>query len=49
MLMVTSVLPDSRSLVIFLVVVSMVVGFMSPDFYRVVKHGRSADEDKAAS
>ena len=48
MLMVTSVLPDSRSLVIFLVIVSMIVGFMSHDFYRVVKHGHSADDDEAA-
>jgi hypothetical protein len=48
MLMAASVLPDSRSLVIFLVVVSMVAVFTSPDFYRVVKHGRSADKDEAA-
>ena len=51
MLDVLSVISVSRGTVIILVAVSMVIGFVSPDFYRVVKHGHlpedSADESDA--
>ncbi len=52
MLDVLSVISVSRATVTILVVVSMVIGFFSPDFYRVVKHGHlpedSVDENDAA-
>jgi Mn2+/Fe2+ NRAMP family transporter len=40
-----SLVSPSRGLIISLVVVSMVVAFVSPDSYRVVKHGQLAKED----
>jgi uncharacterized membrane protein YesL len=46
MLDVTSLVSVSRSVVTLLVVVSIVIVFIAPDFYRVVKHGHS-EEDSA--
>jgi hypothetical protein len=52
MLDIMSLLSVSRSVVTFLVVVGIVIGFFSPEFYRVVKHAHlpedSVDENDAA-
>jgi len=43
MLEICGVMSVPKALFISLLVVSAVAGFLSPDFYRVVKHGHSED------